>query len=291
MPVTGATAPADLPSLRGLTVVVTGASAGIGAAAARRLHHLGATVVPVGRSPARTAAIAAELAVAPELVDFADLETVRELARRLLARCPRIDVLADNAGGTWTRRHVTVDGHEQTFQVNHLAPFLLTGLLRERLTASAGRVVTTSSGMHRFGRLDLGDLDSARGYGPQRAYSTSKLANILFTRELARQSLGTPLTATCYTPGFVRSDFGRDSPLSGTMLDHAVHRFAKSPEQGADTLVWLAAAAAGQWWSGGYYAGRRESRVARRATDDLLGRQLWARSAELVGLDPTRALR
>lgn len=284
-------AAADLPSLRGVTVVVTGASSGIGAAAARRLHRLGATVVPVGRSPVRTAAIGDELGVAPEVVDLADLDSVRDLARRLLDRCPRIDVLANNAGGTWTRRHVTVDGHEQTFQVNHLAPFLLTGLLRERLTTSAGRVVTTSSGMHRFGRLDLGDLDSTRGYGPQRAYATSKLANVLFTRELARQSLGTALTATCYHPGFVRSAFGRDSPLSGTILDHAVYRFAKTPDQGADTLAWLTAAPAGQWRSGGYYIGRRESRVARQAVDDLLARQLWARSAELVGLDPAPALR
>lgn len=288
---TAAAADAGMASLRGVTVVVTGASAGIGAAAARRLHHLGATVVPVGRSPARTAAIADELGVAPELVDFTELDSVRDLARRLLERCRRIDVLADNAGGTWTHRHVTVDGHERTLQVNHLAPFLLTALLRERLTSSAGRVVTTSSGLHRFGRLDLGDLDSTRGYGPQRAYATSKLANVLFTRELARQSLGTPLTATCYHPGFVRTELGRDSRLSGTILDHALYRFARSPEQGADTLVWLASAPAARWRSGGYYAGRRESRVARRGTDDLLARQLWARSAELVGIDPTPALR
>jgi NAD(P)-dependent dehydrogenase (short-subunit alcohol dehydrogenase family) len=280
----------DLPDLRGATVVVTGASAGIGAAAARRLHRLGATVVPVGRSEVKTRAVADELGVAPELVDFADLNSVRELARRLLDRCERIDVLANNAGGTWTRRQLTVDGHEMTFQVNHLAPFLLTGLLRERLTASAARVITTSSGAHRFGRLDLGDLDSRRQYGSQRAYGTSKLANIVFTRELARQSLGSPLSATSYHPGFVRSEFSRDSKLAGTMAEHAIYRFAKTPEQGADTLAWLATAPATEWRSGGYYAKRRESGVSRQATDDLLARQLWQRSAQLVGLDPEPAI-
>lgn len=164
----------DLPDLTGRTVVVTGASAGIGAAAARRLHRLGATVVRVGRSATKTAAVAAALGVTPELVDFADLSSVRRLGERLLSRLDHIDVLLNNAGGTWTKRRTTVDGHEMTFQVNHLAPFLLTGLLRERLEPSAARVVTTSSAGQWFGRVDLADLDTSGRYASFRVYATTK---------------------------------------------------------------------------------------------------------------------
>lgn len=280
----------DLPDLTGRTVVLTGASAGIGAAAARRLHRLGATVVPVGRSPEKTAATAAEFGVEPELVDFADLSTVRRLAERLLARCPRMDVLANNAGGQFPTRGLTVDGHERTFQINHLGPFLLTGLLRERLQESTGRVVTTASGASRFGRIDLGDLESAAGYRAMHVYGTSKLENILFTRELARQSLGTGLSATSFHPGWVRTELGRESRFAGTVVEKLAYLPAKTPEQGADTLAWLAAAPAEQWRSGGYYAKRRESWVKAQANDELLARELWLRSAELVGLDATPAL-
>lgn len=278
----------DLPDMTGRTVVVTGASSGIGAAAARRLHRLGATVVPVGRSATKTAAVAAELGVSPELVDFADLSSVRRLADRLLARLDRVDVLLNNAGGTWTRRQVTTDGHEMTFQVNHLAPFLLTGLLRGRLEASAARVVTTSSGGHWLGRVDLADLDTRGRYSSFRVYGTTKLENVLFTRELARQSLGTGLTATCFHPGFVATAFARDSgPLVALGLQVA-QKFARTPEQGADTAVFLAAAPADQWRSGAYLSDRREARVNAQGVDDLLARQLWERSAQLVGLESVR---
>lgn len=281
--------PEDLPDLTGRTVVVTGASAGIGAAAARRLHRLGATVVPVGRSATKTAAVAAEFGVTPELVDLADLSSVRRLADRLLSRLERIDVLLNNAGGTWTKREVTTDGHEMTFQVNHLAPFLLTGLLRERLEQSSARVVTTSSAGQWLGRVDLADLETRGRYSSIRVYSTTKLENVLFTRELARQSLGTGLTATCFHPGFVASEFGRDQgPVAGLALQ-AAHRFARTPEQGADTAVFLAAAPADQWRSGAYLADRHEARVNPQGVDDLLARQLWERSAALVGLDGARA--
>lgn len=282
-------APEDLPDLTGRTVVITGASAGIGLAAARRLHRLGATVVPVGRSPEKTAAVAAEFGVAPELVDFADFSSVRALAGRLLARCPRIDVLANNAGGQFGTRALTVDGHERTFQINHLGPFLLTGLLRERLQSANARVVTTSSGAARFGRIDLGALEPDRHYRGMQVYGTSKLANMLFTRELARQSLGTGLTATSFHPGWVRTELGRDSKLSDTFVETLAYLPSKTPEQGADTLVWLAAAPPEQWRSGGYYVKRREGTVKAQANDELLAREFWARSAELVGLDGAMA--
>lgn len=279
----------DLPDLTGRTVVVTGASSGIGAAMATRLHRLGATVVPVGRSPEKTAAVARGLGVEPETVDLADLATVRELAARLLGRLDRIDVLVNNAGVSPAQRRVTRDGHEMTFQVNHLGPFLLTGLLRERLQASGARVVTTSSNGNRAGRVDLGDLDAVRRYRSIQVYGTSKLENILFTRELARQAHGTGLTATTFHPGFVATDFGRDLPPAARVVGRLLQRVARTPEQGADTGVWLAAAPADQWRSGGYYANRREATPNPQARDELLGRQLWARSAELVGLPDTAA--
>lgn len=280
----------DLPGLTGRTVVVTGASAGIGAAAVRRLHALGATVVPVGRSPERTAAVAAELGVEGEVADFADLAAVRDLAARLLVRCPRIDVLAHNAGGRWSARRLTVDGHERTFQVDHLAPFLLTGLLRDRLAASAARVVTTSSDLSRYGRIDLADLDGAgRRYSPTRAYATAKLAALLVTRELARQAAGTGLTAAAFTPGLVATDLGRGAPPIEAATRRALRLVSRTAEHGADTLAWLAAAPPDRWRSGGWYRDRHEHRLPAAARDDRLARELWARSAELVGLDPTPA--
>lgn len=300
----------DLPRLDGTVVVITGAGSGIGAATARRLHRLGAEVVPVGRSPGKIRAVARELDADPEIADFADLAAVRALADRLLARLERIDVLLNNAGGIWSKRRVTADNHELTLQVNHLAPFLLTGLLRDRLETSGARVIATSSGANRLGRVDLADLDPTRPSAPRSSplwlfapwssaprsyralpvYAASKLANVLVTRELARQALGTGLTATCFDPGFVRSGFGGDTPLGGP-LGRVLYLAARTPEQGADTAAWLAAAPARQWRSGAYYADRREARANPQAGDDLFAREFWARSAELVGLDPAPAYR
>jgi NAD(P)-dependent dehydrogenase (short-subunit alcohol dehydrogenase family)/catechol 2,3-dioxygenase-like lactoylglutathione lyase family enzyme len=229
--------------MEGKTVVVTGASAGVGAAAARQLAGLGATVVPVGRSPEKTAAVARDLGVEPLVADFARLGDVRRLAEEIRERCPRIDVLANNAGGIFPRRVVTEDGHELTFQVNHLAPFLLTALLRDRLAATPGaRVVTTSSVGNNAGRVDLDDLDwERRRWSGLRAYTTSKLLNVLFTRELARRLEGTRVTATCFHPGNIRSDFGREGLLYGivyrTPLKHLV---LISPEMGGANLTALA---------------------------------------------------
>jgi len=177
--------------MRGRTVVITGASSGIGAAAARRFAALGATVAVVGRSPQKTAAVAEAIGAHPHLADFSRLDAVRELADDLLGRYPRIDVLANNAGGIFASRNTTADGHEMTFQVNYLAPFLLTNLLLRRLTQgpNEGRVVNTASMAYRWGRLDLANLDRSGGrYSGQGAYGGAKLAMLLFTRELARRS-------------------------------------------------------------------------------------------------------
>lgn len=271
--------------MQGKTVVITGASAGIGAAAARELRRLGAEVVPVGRSPAKAAAIGKELGVEPVVADFARLEDVRRAANELLARCPRIDVLVNNAGGIVWERRVTADGHEMQFQVNHLAPFLLTELLRERLVASApARVVTTSSTAHRRGKVELDDLDSEARYSAWAAYSNSKLMNVLFTRELARRLEGTGVTATCFHPGLIASDFGRGHWFAELLWKSPLPRFMKKPEDGARTLVWLASSPEVEGRSGGYYAERKLAEVAPQGRDDAMARRLWERSAALVGV-------
>jgi NAD(P)-dependent dehydrogenase (short-subunit alcohol dehydrogenase family) len=269
----------------GKIVVITGASDGVGAAAAVALHTRGATVVPVGRSPEKTARVAALVGADPLVVDFSRLDAVRQLADDLRRRYPRIDVLADNAGGTWPNRQVTEDGHELTFQVNHLAPFLLTNLLRDQLAAASGRVIVTSSGAYARGRVHLDDLESTRRYRGFRVYATTKLENILFARELARRWRGLGVTAASFHPGLVATQFGRDGTLS-RLAYRAGRVFMKTPEQGASTLVWLATAAPSDWRNGGYHAERAVAEVRRQAADAELASTLWERSAQMVGIDP-----
>ena len=279
--------------MTGRTVVVTGASSGIGAAAARRLQDMGADVVPVGRSPEKTRRVADELGVAPEVCDFAELDQVRGLAERLVRRCPRIDVLANNAGGLVGRRTMTRDGNESMLQANHLAHFLLTVLLAERLVASApSRVVTTSSIGHQLGRVDVDDLDAPKApwlpvrLWAWRHYGTTKRENVLFTRELQRRLGDRGVTATCFHPGAVASDFGGDDRLATLMYRTPLSRVAAiPPEQGADTLVWLAAAPLQDITPGAYYSDREVARTAAQARDDRVARRLWEESARRVGAD------
>jgi NAD(P)-dependent dehydrogenase (short-subunit alcohol dehydrogenase family) len=266
-------------------VVVTGASSGIGAAGAVELARRGATVVPVGRDEGRLEKVAREVGGEGIRADLASLAGVRRLADELLERCERIDVLVNNAGVMPGRRRLTADGLELTFAVNHLAPFLLTNLLLDRLRESApARVVTTSSVAHSGGLIDLDDLQLENGWTMMRAYSTSKLANILFTRELARRLEGSGVVANCFHPGVIRTRLTRRANpllLVGAKL---AAPFLGSPKTGAETLVWLASSPEPADVSGGYFENCRPARQSAQSQDDELAAALWERSAEVVGL-------
>lgn len=272
------------------TIIITGASDGVGAAAARRLARSGENVVVVGRSPTKTEAVATSLGADHFVADFADLGQVRDLAATLLERYPRIDVLANNAGGIMGEtRTETVDGHEKTFQVNHLAPFLLTTLLLERLIESRATVLNTSSvGNRLFGHIDIDDLDHRSGYRAQKAYGDAKLANILFTKELHRRHHSAGISTAAFHPGSVASNFGEESTMGSLRM---VYRSAlknlllMGPERGSDELVWLASAVPGtEWISGEYYANHRIGHPNKQAADPVLAEQLWERSLDMIAL-------
>src|SRR5579859_3660214 len=286
--------------MKGAVCVVTGATSGIGKAAATALARQGATVVLVGRDPGRTEAVAAQIAAASaagaagasppraEVADLASMDEVRALADRL-AGLERIDVLINNAGLVLGERRITPDGLEHVFALNHLAPFLLTNLLLPKLTASApARVITVTSDAHSAARLDLRDPNLEHGWDSWRSYANSKLANILFTRELARRLDGTGVTANCAHPGMVRTGFGRDSkPLLKVAITMG-RPFMLSPARGADTVVYLASSpdVAGQ--TGGYYVKRQRREPSAAARDDAVARKLWELSEEMTGLAPAR---
>ncbi|GLP73946.1 short-chain dehydrogenase [Mycobacterium antarcticum] len=280
--------------MTGRTIIITGASDGIGAAAAKRLSRSGERVVVVGRSPQKTAAVAAGIGGDHFVADFTELAQVRALADQLLTRYPRIDVLANNAGGIAKERQVTVDGHEKVFQVNHLAPFLLTTLLLERLVESRASVLNTSSlGNKLFGHVDIDDLDGERNYRPQKAYGDSKLENILFTKELHRRYHAKGISTAAFHPGNVASNFGADSESRLLRLVYHSplrHLALVSPERGSDLLVWLASATPGNdWTSGEYYFGHSIEKANEQAYDPELARELWDRSAAMVATTPRGA--
>ena len=271
--------------MREPVIVVTGASSGIGAAGAVELARRGVTVVPVGRDERRLAKVAREVGTEPLRADLASLTEVRRLAEELLARHERIDVLVNNAGVMPGRRRVTEDGFELTFAVNHLAPFLLTNLLLDRLRESAqARVVTTSSVAHHGGLIDLDDLQLERGWRGMRAYSNSKLANILFTRELARRLDGTGVVANCFHPGVIRTRLTRRSNPLLMVGARLAAPFLGSPKTGAETLVYLATAPEAAEVSGGYFENCAPGRPSAQSQDDALATALWDRSAKLTGL-------
>jgi NAD(P)-dependent dehydrogenase (short-subunit alcohol dehydrogenase family) len=282
--------------MAGKSVLVTGGTGGIGRATAAGLAALGARVGITGRDPVRTEAAAASIRAAPgsPAVDgfAADLSVragVRRLAAQVLDTYPRLDVLVNNVGGFWAHRHVTADGVEHTFALNHLAPFLLTGLLLDRLTASApARIVTVSSGAHARGRIDFDDLQGERNYSGQRAYSQSKLASVMFTYELARRLEGTGVTATVLHPGVVRTSFGAEDQAAYLAVMIGVARlFMKSPAQGAGTPVYLASSPQVQGITGRYYVSRKPRTSSKASYDTTAAARLWQVSADLTGMTAT----
>src|SRR3954447_6743637 len=268
-------------------VVLTGATRGIGRAAAIALAKRGAHLALVGRDGARVEEVveAARAAASPDstanghVADLAQMGEVRRLATELIGAYPRIDVLANNAGAKVDSKHVTDDGHEQTVALNHLAPFLLTNLLIEPLTASHARVITTSSDAHKRAGLDLDDLDFERArFRPWRAYGNSKLCNILFTRELQRRH--PELTANCFHPGVIRTGFGKNDGTLSRVSMAIAGPFFGSPESGAKPLVHLALDPADH--RGGYFDKLEPAWPSAQAQDDALAQALWERSVELT---------
>lgn len=283
----------DFPRMDGKICLVTGATSGIGQVTAATLAALGAEVGVVGRNPAKTERVVTKIRtesgnarVVAFLADFSDLEQVRRLAAAVHARFDRLDVLVNNAGAFFLRREMTPYGVEKTFLVNHLAPFLLTNLVLDMLRAApAGRVINVASSMHRTGTLDWDDLAFEHGYSGMKAYARSKLANILFTRELARREAGTPLTVNAMHPGMVATGIWKAgfAPLD-RLAQWGVARFALTPEEGADTILYLATSPEVAGVSGEYFIERKPVMPSEAARDDALARRLWEVSERLTGL-------
>jgi NAD(P)-dependent dehydrogenase (short-subunit alcohol dehydrogenase family) len=281
------------PAMAGTTVLVTGGTGGIGMAAATGLAAMGARVGITGRDRGRAEAAAARIvresgnpAVDIFVADMSSQAEVRRLATEILDAYLRLDVLLNNVGGFWAHRHETADGLEHTFALNHLAPFLLTNLLLQRLQASVpARVVTVSSGAHSMGDIDFDDLMAERKYSGQRAYNQSKLANVMFTYELARRLGGTGVTATALHPGMTSTAFGGEDTERGWGPVIAVLRlFMGSPERGARTPVYLASSPDVEGVSGRYFADLRARNSSKASYDTAAAARLWQVSAGLVGL-------
>jgi NAD(P)-dependent dehydrogenase (short-subunit alcohol dehydrogenase family) len=278
--------------MAGRIVMVTGASSGIGRATALGLASMGAHLAITGRDRERTEEAAREIrATGGGVVDVfvADLSSqaqVRRLADEVLGTLPSLDVLVNNVGGYWNTRHVTTDGLERTFALNHLAPFLLTNLLLDRLTQSApARVVTVASNAQALGRIDFEDLQGQRDYSGARAYNQSKLANVLFTYELARRLSGSGVTANALHPGVVSTGFGAEDP-GGTqrMMVPLMRPFMRTAAQGAATSIYLACAPHLDQVTGRYFAKSKPRKSSRRSSDEAVAARLWQVSADLVGL-------
>jgi NAD(P)-dependent dehydrogenase (short-subunit alcohol dehydrogenase family) len=275
--------------MRGKTCVITGATSGIGLVAAQRLAAMGADLVLVGRDPTRgELALESLRTKAPHgrfTVHYADLssmESMRRLAGDIATVAPRIDVLVNNAGAIFNRRTTTADGLERTFALNHMGYFLMTALLRARITE---RIVNVASVAHRGARLDFGDLQTVRGYGGWLAYRRSKLCNILFTAELAHRLAGTGVTANSLHPGFVATRFGdNNDTLFRSVLGLGKRMLAIAPEEGAETLVHLASSPDVAGISGGYFDKCREREPAPPAQDLEAAGRLWRESERLAGV-------
>ncbi len=280
--------------MKGKTVLVTGANTGIGLETAAGLAAQGAYVVITARDPAKGKAAVDEIRrrhpdadVDVMQLDLSRLDDVRTFAKDFADRYPKLDVLINNAGLVLDKRTLTEDGFETTFQVNHLGPFLLTNLLLDTLRAAApSRIVNVASTAHRGAKLDFDDLQSENGFRSMRVYGTSKLCNILFTRELARRLAGTGVTANSLHPGTVRTGFGKDGDVSGLLAIGLKFGglFFKSPAQRARTSIHVASAPELENVTGEYFVNRRTAKPSSAARDDEAAKRLWEISEQLAGL-------
>jgi NAD(P)-dependent dehydrogenase (short-subunit alcohol dehydrogenase family) len=279
--------------MSGKVCLVTGATAGIGAVAARAIAERGANVVIVGRNPSKCEATADEIrrstgnsAVEFIVGDISSQAGVRDVAGQFLARHARLDVLLNNAGAVFAHRRESVDGIEMTLALNHLGYFLLTHLLLDALKASApSRVVNVASDAHTMVRgIDLDDLQGVKRYRGFRAYSQSKLANILFTYELAHRLEGTGVTANALHPGFVATSFFNGNGFLGWLMRRGASLFAIRPENGARTSIYLATSPEVERTSGRYFVKERPAESSRASRDGDTARRLWRLSEELTGI-------
>lgn len=279
-------------TMGGKICLITGSTSGIGKVTALELAKLGATVVMVSRDRGRGEAARSELAARSGngaidllIADLSSQAAIHQLAQEFKSRYDRLHVLVNNAGAVNTRRALTVDGLETTFAVNHLAYFLLTNLLLDVLKAGApARIVSVSSGAHTSGTIRFDDLQGRRRYSAFGAYGQSKLANILFTYELARRLAGTGVTANCLHPGGVATGFGRNNGGAIGLLFRLIGPLLRTPEQGAETVVYLASAPEVEGVSGKYFVDKRETRSSAESYDQAIARRLWQVSAELTKL-------
>jgi retinol dehydrogenase 14 len=276
----------------GKTVLITGGTSGIGKATAVAMAAMGANVVVVGRNQERGGAAVEEIkaqshneSVELMLADLSVQAEVRRLAEEFLERYDRLDVLVNNAGLVQSKRTETPDGIETTLAINHLAPFLLTNLLLGCLEQSAlSRVITVSSEAQRWGTMDFEDMQSRRKYRGFPVYGMTKLANIMFTYELAERLNGTGVAVNCLHPGSVGTNFGQNNKGIMALFFRTFKPFMRSPEQGADTLVWLASSPEVDGVSGKYFSDRKEIEAKKVAYDRVARRRLWEISEELTGL-------
>ncbi len=288
--------------LRDKYILITGATSGIGLAAAKAFAERGAKLGIIARNEAKADDAMTQIkdvtngnvVVDLFLADMASQQSIRRIATDILERCPRIDILVNNAGALFQTRKITEDGLEMTWAVNHLGPFLLTNLLLERLKESApARVITTASHGHKIAKkgIDFGDLDAEQLYrgvkkfmgGPTMRYAQTKLANILFTSELAQRLEGTGVSAYSFDPGLVNTNFNQDNGLVARLTMAAMKPFSRTPEEGAETLIWLAESNGFIDHSGCYYADKQVGKTSEAALDKDVAKRLWDISEKQTG--------